>query len=128
MNKLTINREQINELRALYGGACKDEARALMLAKLNPKSGKRRAEYFEAAQRVGAVLDVCDVLGIRERITGEDEYTRGKEKARREAQEWQERTAQTAQSWEGIAAAGAYFERLGRRYGLTREFRENGII
>ena len=31
-------------------------------------------------------------------------------------------------SWEGLQIVTDYFEKYGRRYGLLREFRENGII
>ncbi len=31
-------------------------------------------------------------------------------------------------SWYDLAAIGEYFRRYGKRYGLLREFRENGII
>lgn len=30
-------------------------------------------------------------------------------------------------SWGELAMAAAYFEKLGKRYGLLKEFRENGI-
>lgn len=54
------------------------------------------------------------------------EYRRRKASARCKAIEWQ--AADAAHSWEELAEATAYFEKLGRRYGLLREFRENGII
>ena len=31
-------------------------------------------------------------------------------------------------SWESLAQWGAFFEEYGKKYGLLREFRENGII
>lgn len=44
------------------------------------------------------------------------------------AQEWQTTTATTCQSWQEIAESVAHFEKLARRYGLIKEFKENGII
>lgn len=45
-------------------------------------------------------------------------YQRRKEQVREEAKEWQRIVSETSQR----------FKCLGRRYGLQREFRENGII
>lgn len=47
---------------------------------------------------------------------------------RDEAIDWQEWECGNPVSWGGIMIAQEYFERLGKRYGLIREFRENGII
>ena len=55
-------------------------------------------------------------------------YQRRKEQVREEAKEWQFSFSETDYSWSEVAEAGQRFERLGRRYGLLREFRENGII
>lgn len=55
-------------------------------------------------------------------------YQKRKEAARQEAIDWQEEAAGLRLSWEGLAIATAYFEKLGRRYGLLREFRENCIL
>lgn len=56
------------------------------------------------------------------------DYTKAKQRAREQAVQWQAETAQGSQSWAELAQAAARFEALGRRYGLLREFRENGII
>lgn len=58
----------------------------------------------------------------------QSEYKRRKEQARAAAIEYQHRAAETSQSWAEVAEQAAKFERLGRRFGLLREFRENGII
>ena len=55
-------------------------------------------------------------------------YQKRKEAARQEAIDWQNEAARLTLSYEGLAIATAHFEKLGRRYGLLREFRENGII
>lgn len=55
-------------------------------------------------------------------------YQQLKDAARQEAMDWQEWLSEHSASYEGLAIATALFERLGRRYGLTREFRENAII
>lgn len=42
--------------------------------------------------------------------------------------EWQRTFGNTSHSWGEVAEQAARFERLGRRYGLLREFRENGVL
>lgn len=55
-------------------------------------------------------------------------YAEGKARARERAIEWQYNFCLTDRSWEEVASAQHFFERLARRFGLVREFRENGII
>ena len=55
-------------------------------------------------------------------------YEAEKEEARQEAIAWAYECSELALSWEGVLIAQEYFEKLGRRYGLLQEFRENGII
>lgn len=55
-------------------------------------------------------------------------YQTRKAAARDAAIVYQQNAAEQSPSWGEIAEATAYFERLGRRFGLLREFRENGII
>lgn len=40
----------------------------------------------------------------------------------------QQEAAERVQSWEEVAEAADRLERLARRFGLLREFRENGLI
>lgn len=56
-------------------------------------------------------------------------YALRKEKARREAIEWQqEMTADGVNpSYADLARAAKYFGKLAKAYGLIKEFRENGI-
>ena len=54
-------------------------------------------------------------------------YQRMKRRARNTAMVWQEQFAEKAMSYEELAEAQSYFEKLGKRYGLLAEFRENGI-
>lgn len=55
-------------------------------------------------------------------------YQKGKEAARAAAQEWQARFGNRSMTWGELAEWQEYFARLGRKYGLLREFAENGII
>lgn len=55
-------------------------------------------------------------------------YAEGKAKARKEAVDWQYSFDGKCLSWSQVAAKAERFEYLARRYGLVREFRENGII
>lgn len=54
-------------------------------------------------------------------------YQEMKEAAREEAIEWQNNDSDYPYSIEGLSMVGDYFYRLGKRYGLLREFRENAI-
>lgn len=55
-------------------------------------------------------------------------YQERKEAARQEAINWQCEYGERSMSYGELADACEYFEKLGRRYGLMTEFRENGII
>ena len=54
-------------------------------------------------------------------------YQENKKAARQEAIEWQNWASEVSMSWGECAYWNEHFERLGRRYGLLREFHENGI-
>jgi hypothetical protein len=55
-------------------------------------------------------------------------YKEKKATARQKAIDWSTDYSLCAMSYGEIAEANVRFAKLGRRYGLTREFRENGII
>lgn len=55
-------------------------------------------------------------------------YQRRKEQARQKAIAWQNDFGNKAHTGWDLVDAYAYFERLAQRFGLVREFRENGII
>ncbi len=54
-------------------------------------------------------------------------YKEQKEKAREKAIEWQHGFANNNYSWLDLANWGDFFTKLGKRYGLLKEFRANGI-
>lgn len=54
-------------------------------------------------------------------------YQKGKEEARNIAIDWQAAASEENYSYGEIAEYGAYFHKIGKRYGLLKEFRENGI-
>lgn len=54
-------------------------------------------------------------------------YQKGKERARQLAIDYSNGEMSRPMSWGEAAEISAKFERLGRRYGLLREFHENGI-
>lgn len=54
-------------------------------------------------------------------------YTERKENAREEAIDWQTEASEGNMSYAQLLEAGDHFYKLGKRYGLLREFRENGI-
>ena len=55
-------------------------------------------------------------------------YQERKEKAREEAKAWQLDFVNNNYSYEEFFEAQSKFEKLAKRYGLTKEFKENGII
>lgn len=54
-------------------------------------------------------------------------YNRLKEAARKAAIEWQLTFGDEPMSWSELAEVFQRFYKLGKRYGLLKEFRENGI-
>jgi hypothetical protein len=54
-------------------------------------------------------------------------YTK-KEKARNLAIDWQLNFTNNDRSWGYCITWAARWERIGRKYGLIREFKENGLI
>lgn len=56
-----------------------------------------------------------------------NKYEEYKEKYRQEAIEWQLDFNNHNYSWSELAYYGDYFTKYGKRYGLLREFHENGI-
>lgn len=50
------------------------------------------------------------------------------DEARDHAQEWQTWASEQALSYGELSTYQAYFERLGKRFNLTDEFKENGIL
>lgn len=57
-----------------------------------------------------------------------NKYQISKERARSKAVEWQMDFCNQNYSYGELAYWGDYFRGLAKRYGLMREFRENGII
>ena len=54
-------------------------------------------------------------------------YAERKANAREEAIDWQNKASEGNMSYGELAETGDHFYKLGKRYGLLREFRENGI-
>jgi hypothetical protein len=57
-----------------------------------------------------------------------DKYKASKNRARNIAVEWQSGFCDQNYSYEELAYWSNYFHGLAKRYGLVKEFRENGII
>ena len=55
-------------------------------------------------------------------------YMQKKEAARNEAINWMITTTNDSMSWAELLNYQDHFLNIGRRYGLIREFHENGII
>lgn len=55
-------------------------------------------------------------------------YAEKKEQIRQQAMDWQSDFCNHNYSYGELAFYSVYFEKMGRRYGLIKEFRENAII
>lgn len=55
-------------------------------------------------------------------------YQKRKEEARQRAKEWQADFSRSSLSWGVCCEVYSIFCDLAKRYGLTKEFKENGII
>ena len=55
-------------------------------------------------------------------------YQERKEEAREQAIIWQLEASEKCLSYAELAEAGEHFAKLAKRYGLIKEFKENGII
>lgn len=55
-------------------------------------------------------------------------YNKRKEKLRDEAIQWQFDFSERTMSYYDLMVEQSYFYEQGKRYGLLREFRENGIL
>lgn len=55
-------------------------------------------------------------------------YKERKEEIRQQAIEWQQDFENQGYCWGDLIIYQQYFEELGKRYGLLKEFKENGII
>ena len=55
-------------------------------------------------------------------------YQKQKEVVRQEAINYQIEKMGVSMSYAELYEAQQYFEKLGKRYGLLREFRENGVL
>lgn len=65
---------------------------------------------------------------ITRKINAMNTYQEAKEKAREEAIEWQHNFGDYDYSYGELLYYQNHFEILAKRYGLVKEFRENGII
>lgn len=55
-------------------------------------------------------------------------YKEQKQKARELAVQWQHDFANNNYSWLELANFADFFTKLGKRYGLLKEFRANGVL
>lgn len=60
-------------------------------------------------------------------VASKKSYAERKAAAERAAIEWSSSFDERTMSYGELAEQSARFEKIGRRYGLLREFRENGI-
>ena len=88
---------------------------------LADEEGRGWVRTFELGQ-----VDV-EVLGKEREHKMKNTYASNKAVARQEAIDWQNDLFRDNRSYEEMREAAEHFEKLGRRYGLLKEFRENGI-
>lgn len=56
-----------------------------------------------------------------------NKYQKNKTRIEEEARTWQLEFSEHNYSWGELAEWGDYFRKMGKRYGLLKEFKENGI-
>lgn len=91
---------------------------------LADKEGRDLVRKFELGQ---VEVEVLEKEREDKMKTTKTTYEMKKEMARQEAIDWQNTLFGDSRNYEEIQEAAEYFEKLGRRYGLLKEFRENGI-
>ena len=67
------------------------------------------------------------VLGLREWNGNKQTYEGRKEVLRSEAVKWQENFSKNNYSYHQLSEWQNFFEEYGKKYGLLKEFKENGI-
>lgn len=84
-----------------------------------------QAQMSEAGERDFYYIIEDTYMDELEKKKGYQYY---KELARQNAQAYQRLASKKAFSYDEIVKAQAVFEKYGKRYGLLKEFRENGIL
>lgn len=60
----TERERKAEELKALYNAALKDEQETFAEYRRDKRSFTKKQNYFESIQRLGAITDIFDILGI----------------------------------------------------------------
>lgn len=55
-------------------------------------------------------------------------YAENKEKARADAMDWQREAGNGTHYYSELVEMAEHFQKIAKKYGLIKEFRENGII
>ena len=61
----TERETKADELKALYNAALKDQQEAFTKYRQDKRSFNKKQSYFESVQRLGAITDIFDILGIK---------------------------------------------------------------
>lgn len=85
---------------------------------------KRVLDNQKCPERAIIGIEIKEVESVDE---GKQRYLEAKEKTRQEAIDWQLDFDNHNYSWGELAYYSNHFEKLGKRYGLLKEFKENGI-
>lgn len=79
-----------------------------------------KAQYF-------TICECLDIARAQAAKTGAEKYAAAKERIRQEAIDWQQDISERPASYEEYCEAAEYFRKNGKKYGLLKEFHENGI-
>lgn len=79
-------------------------------------------------QQYYTILECLDIVKAQAVRTGAERYAAAKESARQQAIEWQIDIADRSPSYAEMWESQEHFEKVARRFGLVKEFREKGII
>ena len=91
---------------------------------LADEEGRGWVRTFELGQ---VDVEVLEKERENKMKTTKTTYATKKAVARQEAIDWQNDLFRDNRSYEEMREAAEHFEKLGKRYGLLKEFRENGI-
>lgn len=89
---------------------------------------KKATKTIRKKPAAKAVRPAKKVPAPKAKAKKQSAYERGKEAARDAAVKWQKKCASLPMSYYQLSKSQNKLEKLGKRYGLLREFRENGIL
>lgn len=127
LNMDNNNTDENNKIQSAYEkmlneGAYKNKMKSLDKVKKKEKKKKKGKKF----QDQYADSDKFHNEGL---IEGKKlKFPKTEDEARDQAVQWQDEFSSKSMSWGDVLDAGQHFEKTAKKFGLTKEFKENGII